>query len=413
MAKIKPFRAVRPSKGLEDRIIVSPFEKMADEEIKKIIDNNPYSFLRVIRADVDLDGVEDRYCTEVFEKAKENIQLFIDDEVMLVEEKPVIYIYRQTLFDHVQTGIVCCVNVNDYENGVIKKHEQTKVDKEYVMMDQLFATSANTEPIFLAYAGEDKIKVLINSYINNKPKEYDVTLGDVRHEIWTITDDNIINGIVTFFEEIDSLYIADGHHRTHAAYSFSKRMHEQHHLEGEYELDYIMATIFPMGDLQVIDFNRVVKNLNGHTKRELLEQINQAGFDIIPTTKDNCKPTKKYQISMYIDNEWYFLNLREEEIAKLGDVVEKLDVSILQDKILAPILGIHDPRINPNIEFVNGLKDMKGLEERVDNDMEVAFAVYPVSIEEIIEISDKERTMPPKSTCFEPKLAIGLFMHRL
>lgn len=412
MAILRPFKAVRPTVGFENKVISKPYDVMNRGEALRQAEGNPYSFLHVSRAEIDLPKEKNPYSPKVYKKAKDNLHKFLEDGTLMMESKPMLYIYRQTMKGNVQTGIVGCVSIDDYENNLIKKHEYTRLEKEQDRINHFDICNANTEPVFLTYRDNSKIRTLMEGYINNNQREYDITVDDIRHEIWAIKDDNVINGICGLFETISAFYIADGHHRTASAYKVGlKRRKENPDYTGEEEFNYFMATVFPDEDLKVFDYNRVVRDLNGNSKAEFIEKIKEAGFEIEKMDERIGKPHGKHYFGMYLDGDWYELTAKEEIIPE--GVIESLDVSILQDRILDPILGIKDVRTDDRIDFVGGIRGKEELERRVKTDMSVAFCLHPVAISDIMNISDNNMIMPPKSTWFEPKLGSGLFVHML
>ena len=375
--------------------------------------DNPYSFLHISRSEVDLPEQKDPYGPDVYEKAKENLEQFLDNKIFIEEVKPMFYIYRQKMGDKIQTGLVGCVSVDDYINDIIKKHEYTREEKELDRIRHFDACSMHTEPVFLAYRDNKKIDTLMEGYITNNRAEYDVTTSDgVEHKLWVITDDNVIAGLAGIFAEIPALYIADGHHRSASACQVGKkRREEKPSYTGEEEFNYFMAVIFPDKDLNILDYNRVIRDLNGNTPKEIINKIKEAGFEVEEKGAGQYFPEKKHTFSMFLEGKWYKLTAEGSVIPK--HITDSLDVSILQDRILSPILDIEDPRKNKRIDFVGGIRGLDELERRVNDDMKIAFALYPVMIEDIMRVSDNGMVMPPKSTWFEPKLGSGLFLHRI
>jgi uncharacterized protein (DUF1015 family) len=413
VATVRPFRAIRPNKEFADKVISLPYDVMSREEAAEMARGNPFSFLRICRSEIDLPQVEDAYDPAVYEKAKENIEDFLRKGVFLEEAKPMFYIYKQVMDGNIQIGLVGCVSVDDYLNDVIKKHEHTRVEKEQDRIRHFDVCNANTEPVFLTYRDNKKIKMLLEGYLQNNAPQYDFTTGDgVQHTLWTVTDDNVISGLSGLFTEIPCLYIADGHHRSASACKVGQKRRDEHPgYTGEEEFNYFMAVIFPDSHLKVFDYNRVVKDLFGNTVRGFLTKVKEAGFRVEEAPTSPYRPEEKHTFGMYLDGTWYKLTAREEIIS--SDIVDSLDVAILQDHLLAPILGIQDPRTDNRIDFIGGIRGLEELERRVSQDMQVAFAVHPVDISDLMEVSDQGKVMPPKSTWFEPKLGSGLFLHRL
>jgi len=413
MALVRPFRAIRPNKQFAEKVVSLPYDVMNREEAAAMAKDNPYSFLHISRSEIDLPGQKDPYGPDVYEKAKDNLEQFLDKKIFIEEVKPMFYIYRQKMGDKIQTGLVGCVSVDDYINDIIKKHEHTREEKELDRTRHFDACSMHTEPVFLAYRDNKKIDTLMEGYITNNRPEYDVTtLDGVEHKLWAITDDNVIAGLAGIFSEIPALYIADGHHRSASACQVGKKRREERPgYTGEEEFNYFMAVIFPDKDLNILDYNRVIKDLNGSTPEEIINKIKKAGFEVEEKGTGQYFPEKKHTFSMFLEGKWYKLTAEGSVIPK--HITDSLDVSILQDRILSPILDIEDPRKNKRIDFVGGIRGLDELERRVNDDMKIAFALYPVMIEDIMRVSDNGMVMPPKSTWFEPKLGSGLFLHRI
>lgn len=413
MAQVRPFRAMRPSKGFEEKVIAKPYDVMDKSEASKMAEGNKYSFLHVTRSEIDLPKEDNPYADSVYEKAGENLKNLMRDGTYMIESKPMLYIYRQQVKDHVQTGIVGCVSIDDYEADVIKKHEFTRYDKEKDRERHFIACNADTEPVFITYRDNSQIRTLVEGFMSNNAPVYDIADFDgVSHRVWAINDDNVINGICGFFEKVDSLYIADGHHRAASAYKVGQMMREKHpQYTGREEFNFFPAVIYPDKDLKVLDHNRVVRDLNGNTINEFLDKIKNAGFEVSEPVEEGAKPVRAGEISMFLDNLWYTIRITEGMVPE--DLTESLDVSVLQEKLLRPILGIEDIRNDERIDFVGGAGGIQELEIKTKNGMSVAFCMYPVTVAKVMEVSDAGLTMPPKSTWFEPKPASGLFIHLL
>ncbi len=413
MAIVRPFRAVRPAKEYADRVISLPYDVMNREEAAEMAAGNPYSFLHICRSEIDLPHEENPYSGAVYAKAKKNIDDFLANEILIREECPMLYIYRQTMDGRSQTGIVGCVSIDEYLNDTIKKHEFTRVEKELDRINHFDRCNTNTEPVFLTYRDDKRLRALVEGWINSHQPEYDITTGDgIRHALWTVNDQGVLISLTSLFGEIDSMYIADGHHRSASAVKVGlKRREENPGYTGEEEFNFFMAVIFPDTDLRIFDYNRVVRDLNGLTEEEFLRKISER-FTVEKIGKGPYRPEGKHAFGMFLSDHWYKLTAKEEIVCD-EDVIKCLDVSILQDNLLQPILGIEDPRTDKRIDFVGGIRGLGELERRVANDMAVAFALYPVSISDLLAVSDKRMVMPPKSTWFEPKLGSGLFMHEL
>lgn len=413
MAIVKPFKGIRPGGDFADEVISLPYDVMDRREAAEMAKNKPNSFLHISRSEIDLPEVENSYDKSVYEKAKENLGKFLAGGILIQEESPALYIYSEIMDGRRQTGIVGCVSVDDYKNNIIKKHEFTRVEKEIDRINHFDVCDANTEPVFLTYRENKKLSSIIEGYlVSNKPV-YDLMAEDgIAHQLWTVTDEKIIKAIVMLFDEIPTLYIADGHHRTASACKISeKRRTENPGYTGDEEFNFFMAAIFPSTELKIFDYNRVVKDLNGNSKREFFDKVKKAGFKLEEKGEKEYHPSGKHEFSMYIDGKWYSLKAKQEIIP--NNIIGDLDVSILQENLLKPILGIEDPRTDKRIDFVGGIRGLKELERRANSDMCLGIAVYPVSINDLLEVSDNDLVMPPKSTWFEPKLGSGLFVHKL
>lgn len=412
MALVRPFRAMRPTKGFEDKVIAKAYDVMDRQEAAQMAEGNRYSFLHVTRSEIDLPK-EDQYTDAVYGRAGENLRNLLRDGTYMIESKPMLYIYKQQTAEHSQTGIVGCVSVDDYENNIIKKHELTRYDKEKDREKHFIACNADTEPVFLTYRDNSQIRTLVEGFMSNNAPVYDLEDSDgICHQVWAVNDDNVINGLCGYFEKIESLYIADGHHRAASAYRVGSIMREKHPgYRGDEEFNFFPAVIYPDNDLQVLDHNRVVKDLNGNTINEFLEKITEAGFKVSKPFEEGRKPERERDISMFLDGLWYTLSIPDELVP--DDITGSLDVSILGEKILRPILGIEDIRNDERIDFVGGAGGIEELEKKTENGMSVAFCMYPVTVDTVMKVSDAGMIMPPKSTWFEPKPASGLFIHLL
>jgi len=413
MAIVRPFRAVRPAKGYADKVISLPYDVMNREEAAKMAEGNPYSFLHICRSEIDLPEVENPYTETVYAKAKKNIEDYLTNEILIRDMEPLLYIYRQVMDGRSQTGIVGCVSIDEYQNNTIKKHEFTRVEKEIDRINHFDHCNTNTEPVFLTYRDDKRLRTLIEGWMNGHAPEYDFITNDgIGHTLWAITDQSVVSALTVLFGEIDSLYIADGHHRSASAVKVGQKRREEHpEFTGEEEFNFFMAVIFPDVDLKIFDYNRVVKDFNGFSKEEFLQKISER-FMIEEIANGPYTPETKHTFGMYLKDQWYKLTAKSEIICE-EDVIQCLDVSILQENLLQPILGIDDPRTDKRIDFVGGIRGLRELERRVSKDMTVAFALHPVSISDLLAVSDKGMVMPPKSTWFEPKLGSGLFMHEL
>jgi uncharacterized protein (DUF1015 family) len=404
MAIIKPFRALRPKDELADKVASRPYDVLSSLEAKQEAAGNHYSFLRITKSEIDLPEGIDVHSKDVYEKAKQNLDLFIQNGTLFTEEKPCYYIYQLKMAGQSQTGLVCVSAVNDYFNDVIKKHEHTRPEKEKDRIDHMLTTRAQTGNVFIAYRDVMEVNALISGWkARNKPV-YDFKANDgVLHTLWIIDRDDVINSLTRLFEtKVPNTYIADGHHRAASAAKVSKEIKDSE------EAKYFLTTIFPAGQLSILDYNRVVKDLNDLTKEEFIGAL-QDDF-MITYSEEPIKPAVPHEFGMYLGGEWYILTAREGSWQ--NDPIGMLDVSILQKNILDKILDIEDPRTDTRIDFVGGIRGLKELEKRVDSgEMAVAFSLYPVTIEQLFAIADSGEVMPPKSTWFEPKLRDGLLTH--
>lgn len=413
MATVRPFRAIRPAQKYADKVASLPYDVMNRKEASKMAEGNPYSFLHICRSEIDLPHQKDPYDKSVYEKAKNNIQSFLNKGVFIQDEEPALYIYRQAMDGRVQTGIVGTVAVDEYQNNTIKKHEFTRVEKEIDRINHFDVCDANTEPVFLTYRDDKRIRVLVEGWASANKPVYDFTTEDgIGHTLWVVDDPVIVGSLTELFGEIPSLYIADGHHRSASACKVGlKRRDENPDYTGDEEFNFFMAVVFPDTDLHIFDYNRVVKDLNGNTIEGFMEKMKAAGFKIEKKGEDIYYPEEKHCFAMFLENNWYKLTAKPEIIP--DHVIDSLDVAILQNNILGPILGIEDPRTDKRIDFVGGIRGLEELKRRCQEDMKVAFAVYPVEITDLLSVSDNDMVMPPKSTWFEPKLGSGLFVHQL
>ena len=411
MAVIRPFRAIRPTPDKAEKVAALPYDVVNSREAAEIAKDNPYSFLHVDKAEIDLPDGTDIYSPEVYAKAKENLYKMIDTGVFIQDESPLLYVYELTMDGRSQTGLVACASIDEYLNGTIKKHELTREDKEQDRIRHVDICDANTGPIFLAYRTVDEISSAVES-VKEKTPVYDFTADDgIGHRAWVIDDENMINRLVELFKNVPALYIADGHHRNASAAKVGlKRRAENPGYTGEEEFNYYLSVIFPSDELKILDYNRVVRDLNGMSGDELLNKLSEKFT--VRETEGRAKPEKACDFGMYMGGKWYMLTAKDE--IRSDDAVRGLDVSILQDNVLIPILGIGDIRTDKRIDFVGGIRGLGELEKRVDSgEMKLAFAMYPTSIEQLMKIADENKIMPPKSTWFEPKLRSGLFIHSL
>lgn len=412
MAAVKPFRAVRPRQELASRVAALPYDVYDRREAKEAAGREPLSFLNIDRAETQFPDDTDIYAPEVYEKARE---LYDERKVVgdyVTEGDRCYYVYRLVMDGRAQTGIVACVSVDDYLNGVVKKHENTREEKEQDRIRHVDALSAQTGPIFLAYRSRDTIDGIVDRVTAETPALYDFTAEDgIAHKVWKISDSTDVENIERAFADIGEIYIADGHHRAASAVKVSlKRREEYPDYDGSEEFNYFLSVLFPDQELMIMDYNRSVKDLNGLTTVEFLDAIRE-NFSVTPL-EEEAHPDKKGQVTMYLDGKWYLLEISD-KLRGITDAVDSLDVSLLQDHLLEPVLGIRDPRTDERIDFIGGIRGLAELERRADSDMKVSFAMYPTSIHELFAVADAGRLMPPKSTWFEPKLRSGLFIHEI
>ena len=410
MAEIRAFRGIRPAAGKEADIAALPYDVYNREEARKAVEGRPLSFLRIDRAETQLPEDTDIYAPEVYQKAKELLWGMVEDGNFVQDSAPCYYLYELTMNGRSQTGIVACASIDDYRNGVIKKHENTRREKEEDRVRHVDTCDAQTGPIFLAYRNQENLKKLVTE-VKEGQVLFDFTSEDeLRHRGWKIADAVKISAIYEAFHQMDALYIADGHHRAASAVRVGVKRREEHPgYTGEEEFNYFLSVIFPDDELMIMDYNRVVRDLNGLTAEGFLGEIKKV-FDVEPLDKAE-HPKRKGQVTLFLADQWYLLTLKPEYAN--SDPVEGLDVSVLQKQILEPVLGILDPKTDKRIDFVGGIRGLSELERRVHTDMKAAFAMYPTSIGELFAVADAGLLMPPKSTWFEPKLRSGLFIHAL
>ena len=410
MAVIRPFKAIRPVKEFVDKIAALPYDVMNSEEAREMVKDNPYSFLHVDKAEVDLPLDVDVYDEKVYAKAKENLDKMIDTGLYMEDEKPNYYIYRQVMKGRSQTGLVACASIDDYSNNIIKKHELTREDKEIDRINHLYNCEAHTGPIFLTYRENKNISNIVNEWIKKEPI-YDFKAEDgVAHTIWIIDDEDTVNKLQELFKSVKYLYIADGHHRTASAAKVGHiKRAEKDSYTGEEEFNFFLSISYPDSELEVLDYNRTVKDLNGLSTEEFFKKIEEK-FEVIESD-EQVKPKEKHTFGMYLEKQWYLLKAKS-GIFNPEDPVDRLDVSILQNNLLRPILGIDNPRKSKRIKFIGGIRGLNELEKRANKDMKVSFSMYPTTTEDIMAIADSGEIMPPKSTWFEPKPRSGLFIHK-
>ena len=412
MSTIRPFAALRPPKQYAEQVSSLPYDVMSHEEACRMAAGNVSSFLHICRADIDTSE-EEIHDEITYAKSRDNLQDFIRRDFLVRDAAPCYYIYRQIMWGRVQTGIVGCASVDEYLNGTIKKHELTRKEKELDRINHFDACSAQTEPVFLAYRKHEGISSAVREWIKFHKPEYDFTSEDgVTHILWPVDDPAVIDAIRRGFEEVPALYIADGHHRTASSAAVSARRREHHpDYTGNEEFNYLMAVTFCDEDLFIMDYNRVVADLNGHSCEEFTRLIGEK-FDVVPADKMGpVSPRAKHSFGMCLCGKWYTITAKSGTFDEQHPI-HSLDCSILQENLLAPILGIDDPRTSPRIDFVGGIRGLHELEARAGKDG-VAFALYPVSMADLFRVADSGEIMPPKSTWFEPKLRSGLFVHEI
>lgn len=412
MAILKPFMAVRPKDEYASQVGALPYDVMNSEEAREMVKDKPYSFLHVDKAEVDLPQNIDIYSAEVYEKAKENLEKLSEKGICKQDEKPMLYVYRQIMNGREQTGIVGCTAVDDYINNVIKKHEFTRADKEADRIRHVDTLDANTGPIFLTHRENKTISDITENWKNTHTPAYDFVSDDgVSQTVWIIDDDAVIDTLVKEFAEIPYLYIADGHHRCASAVRVGERRRGEGKYDKNAEFNFFLSVIFPCDQLKIMDYNRVIADLNGNTSEEFIAKMSEK-FVVEEAENSPYAPEKRHTFGMYLDNKWYKITAKAEFINE-NDPVECLDVSILQNNLITPILNITDPRTDKRIDFVGGIRGLGELERRCAEGMRLAFAMYPTSLNELMDIADAGQVMPPKSTWFEPKLLSGLFIHKL
>ncbi|AET66568.1 hypothetical protein Desor_0888 [Desulfosporosinus orientis DSM 765] len=411
MAVIKPFDAVRPRGDVAHRVAALPYDVYNRQEALEEVEKEPLSFLSIDRAETQFPMDVNPYDQKVYEKARNSLRTMINKGVFIKEGQSCYYIYELTMNGRSQTGLVGCAAIDDYLQDVIKKHEKTREDKEIDRINHVDICDAQTGPIFLAYRSQKAINEAVKATKNNTPL-YDFTAPDgVRHQVWKIDEPNTINTIYHEFKKVESVYIADGHHRTASAVKVGlKRRSEHPSYTGEEEFNFFLSVLFPHDQLMILDYNRVVKDLNGQSKEEFLQKTAKS-FIVEEIGEEPYKPMEKGTFGMYLEGVWYKLTAKE-EICSV-DPVDGLDVALLQNHLLTPVLDIKDIRTDKRIDFVGGIRGLKELEKRANSDMKLAFAMFPTSIDELFNVSDAGLLMPPKSTWFEPKLRSGLFIHEL
>ena len=410
MATIKAFECIRPNENVADRVAALPYDVYNREEACSEVAREPLSFLAIDRAETQFDSSVDTYANEVYDKARQLLDERIADGTFITDTDKAYYVYELTMNGRVQTGIAACASIDDYQNNIIKKHENTRADKEQDRINHVDRCSAQTGPIFLAYRADDVIRKEVAKAKPEKPL-YSFTSPDgIKHQVFKIADKEAVDNIKNAFAGIDDIYIADGHHRAASAVKVGLRRRVSHpDYTGNEEFNYFLSVLFPDEELMIMPYNRVVKDLNGYSVEDFKKLVSEK-FDI-QESDSAVSPDKKSVFGMYLDKKWYKLIAKKDIIS--DDPVDGLDVAILQDNLLEPVLGIHDPKTDKRIDFVGGIRGLSELERRCQDDCVLAFSMYPTSIEELFAVADAGRLMPPKSTWFEPKLRSGLFIHRI
>ena len=407
MAIIKPFRALRPQPQLAKQVASRPYDVLNSAEAKIEAQGNPSSFLHITKSEIDLSDSIDIHAQEVYEQAKANLDAFIKRDVLFRESKPCYYIYQLIMNGRSQTGLVCVSSIDDYENDIIRKHEFTRPEKEQDRINHIRISGAQTGNVFLAYRSNVAMDELISKWKESKSPVYDFTADDdIQHTIWIVNDTTVCDQITQIFQEqIPYTYIADGHHRAASAAKVRKALGTN----AGPEADYFLTTLFPSNQLQIMDYNRIVKDLNGLSTADFIKALEKA-FDVQLKGADAVKPTTLHEFGMYLEGNWYTLKAKPGTYT--DDPIGILDVTVLQNHVLDNILNIKDPRTDTRVEFVGGIRGLSELEKKVNSgDFAAAFSLYPVTIEQLFDISDSGNVMPPKSTWFEPKLRDGLLTH--
>lgn len=410
MAVIKAFECIRPDEKVADRVAALPYDVYNREEALKEVEREPLSFLAIDRAETQFDSSVDTYADCVYDKARELLDSRIADGTFITDTDKAYYVYELTMNGRTQTGIAACASIDDYNNNIIKKHENTRADKEQDRINHVDRCSAQTGLIFLAYRADEVIRNEVAKAKETKPL-YSFTSPDgIRHQVYKISNAQSVENIEKAFAGIDDIYIADGHHRAASAVKVGLKRREEHpDYTGEEEFNYFLSVLFPDEELMIMPYNRVAKDINGYSKEEFIKKIEEK-FEIEESAAA-VEPAYKAEFGMYLDEKWYKLKAKKDILS--DDPVDGLDVAILQNNLLEPVLGIHDPKTDKRIDFVGGIRGLLELEKRCHTDCVLAFSMYPTSIAELFAVADAGRLMPPKSTWFEPKLRSGLFIHKI
>lgn len=412
MATVKPFMGIRPEAGVASAVAALPYDVYNRKEAKREIEREPRSFLKVDRAETNFPDEVEVYDPRVYQKAKELLSGMMKDGTFIFEQQECYYVYELIMNGRSQTGLVACASIDDYLNNTIKKHENTREDKEIDRINHVDVCNAQTGPIFLAYRAHQIISDAVAAAKLDKPLYSFTAVDGITHNVWRISEREGITAIQNAFLEIESIYIADGHHRAASAVKVGMKRRKEHpDYTGTEEFNFFLSVLFPHDQLMIMPYNRAIKDLNGFSREEFLKKL-QDNFEVEYLGTVPFTPQRKGTFGMYLKDGWYQLNAKE-KLLSITDPVASLDVSLLQDYLLHPVLGIEDPRIDKRIDFIGGIRGLQELERRVSEDMMVAFSMYPTSIVELFQVSDAGKLMPPKSTWFEPKLRSGLFIHQL
>lgn len=409
MAVIRPFECVRPAEKVADRVAALPYDVYDSKEARVEVEREPLSFLKIDRAETQFDESVDMYSEQIYKKAHDMLMEAIDDGTFITDKDKAYYVYELTMDGRTQTGIVACASIDDYLNNVIKKHENTRADKELDRINHVDTCSAQTGPIFLAYRANAVISTEVAKAKQEKPVYSFTAVDGIRHQVWKISSKESVEAIENAFAGINQIYIADGHHRAASAVKVGLRRREANPgYTGNEEFNYFLSVLFPDEELMIMPYNRVVKDLNGLCEEEFMAKIKDKFT--VSESSTQVAPSKKGEFGMYLGKKWYTLTAKEEILS--SDPVDGLDVAVLQNNVLEPLLGIRDPKIDKRIDFVGGIRGLGELERRCDEDCVLAFSMYATSIGELFAVADAGLLMPPKSTWFEPKLRSGLFIHR-
>ena len=409
MAVIRPFECVRPAEKVADRVAALPYDVYDSKEASVEVEREPLSFLKIDRAETQFDESVDMYSEQIYKKAHDMLMEAIDDGTFITDKDKAYYVYELTMDGRTQTGIVACASIDDYLNNVIKKHENTRADKELDRINHVDTCSAQTGPIFLAYRANAVISTEVAKAKQEKPVYSFTAVDGIRHQVWKISSKESVEAIENAFAGINQIYIADGHHRAASAVKVGLRRREANPgYTGNEEFNYFLSVLFPDEELMIMPYNRVVKDLNGLSEEEFMAKIKDKFT--VSESSTQVAPSKKGEFGMYLGKKWYTLTAKEEILS--SDPVDGLDVAVLQNNVLEPLLGIRDPKIDKRIDFVGGIRGLGELERRCDEDCVLAFSMYATSIGELFAVADAGLLMPPKSTWFEPKLRSGLFIHR-